>query len=218
MNHVDIHRLLESVVVAEKDIGKFRASRRSAIQDYVGANYADMVYGGDSHQSKRFPVNLVELTVSTLAPYLAPRDPAADVTTTLSAEKPTAADLKFAINAQATELDLGGKMRTLVKDGLLGGLGILKIALERDGSILLNSVHHDVGSLFIEIVSLDDFFWDTSAKAYDAVAFAGNRYKLDLEMVKASESFKNTENLVKTDASNVGVDGEMRATGISREG
>lgn len=199
----DFDKLKRAVDWSVRQMETPRKSRVAAVKQYCGSHYAD---GG---ADKRVPVNLLELLVTIYVRHLAARAPRVMVTSKVDALKPYARDMELALNQIPGEIGLERTLRRAVIEALFG-IGVVKVGISSGGE---KYEGQDVGESFVDLVSLDDFFVDMSAKSWDTIAFAGNDYWLPVEEARA---LAEGEEKLEPDSHTVGGErGEERAEGVS---
>lgn len=183
-----------------------RQNRLNAIQQYVGAHYAER------GSEKRVPVNFLELAVTIYARQLAARAPRVLVTTGSRALRPFAKSAEIALNQVPDEIELGATLRRAVIEALFS-VGVVKVGLCSSGMDILG---HDYGEPYVDNVPLDDYFMDMAAKSRGGMQFEGNDYWIPVEAARAMYSGKASN--IEPDAHTVtGDQGEQRADGITAD-
>lgn len=172
---VDFGRLRTAVDWSMRQLDTPRKKRLDAIRQYVGAHYAD---GGSD---KRVPTNFLELAVTIYTQQLAARAPRALISTSDSSLRPFARNMEIAVNQIPDEIDLGGTLRRAVVEALFS-FAVVKAGLCDSGEEVLG---HQYGKMFADIVSIDDYFCDMSAKSRDAIQFEGNDYWVTLDAARS---------------------------------
>jgi len=202
-------RLTEAIEWSENQLQTPRRKRIEAVKEFVGFHYSD------EGAAKKVPVNLLKLAVKIYVQLLAPRAPRALFSAVDPALKPTAANLELAINQIPKEIGLAGTLRRVATEALFS-MGILKVGLHRVGEIL----EHAYGAPFVDVVTLDDYVVDMSAKRREQIQFEGNGYWLTRKAIEDSDWFdkKAKSDLTDDDGEQevvIGEHGESRAEGIS---
>jgi len=136
-------------------------------------------------------------------------------TTKIPELKPTAANMELAINQIPDEINLGGTLKRMVLEALFSPWGIVKCGLHTVGQAL----GHDVGSPFVDIVTMDDHFIDMNAKHMDNIDYEGNDYWVDYEEVMESSwaNKKALKDLKPDDYTTRGDGGEDRADTVGHK-
>jgi hypothetical protein len=199
----DFDRLRKAVDWSVRQLKKPRDQRVAAVRQYVGAHYAEK--GAD----RVVPVNMLELATTIYVRHLAARAPRAMVTTSVEHLKPFARNLELALEQIPEEIGLEATIRKAVSEALFG-IGVVKVGIAAGGD---TSLGHDVGEPFVDLVPLDDYFLDMSAKSRDSIQFEGNDYWLDLESAQAM--CDEGVDLTPDDHTVMGEQGEERAEGVS---
>lgn len=199
-------RLRTAIDWSVRQLEKPRSNRVDAIKQFVGSHYADN--GSD----RRMPTNLLELAVTIYVRQLAARAPRVMATTKVSTLRPFAKNLELALNQIPEEIGLGSTIRRAVIEAIFG-IGICKVGICESGKIYNG---HSVGEPFVDLVSLDDYFCDMSAKDRSGIQYEGNDYWLPFDTAK--EMYPDVMSDVEPDEHTVtGDNGESRADGISAD-
>jgi hypothetical protein len=158
------------------------------------------------------PVPMLALAVQIYIRQLAARAPRALITTTNPELKSCAANMELVVNQIPEEIGLAGTLRKFVMEALFS-IGIAKVGLHKVGTAL----GHEYGQSFVDLVPLDNYFMDMSAKTPEEIDYEGNQYWLDLKEVKDSGWLddKDARELKPDEYTVVGVAGEPRAEGVS---
>jgi hypothetical protein len=102
--------------------------------------------------------------------------------------KPVAADMQAWMDKATDGMHLGESLRICVMNALFS-IGIMKVGEAHVGDMEILGTTQHVGQPFAEPVDLDDWVHDITAKRYDQVQFAGNRYRVSLDEAKANPLF-----------------------------
>lgn len=187
-----------------KQLGTPRTNRINALKQYVGAHYAD------EGSTKRVPTNFLELAVTIYTRQLAARAPRVLVTTNNPSLKPFAKSTEIALNQVPDEIRLDRTLRRAVIEALFS-VGVVKVGICSSGVEILG---HDYGESFVDVVPLDDYFCDMSAKNRAGIQFEGNDYWIPVEAAKAMYGDK-MKDVSADDHTVVGDQGETRAESVS---
>jgi len=179
-----------------------RKEHIKAVKQYVGNHYAD---GG---ADKAVPTNFLELAVTIYMQQLAARAPRAVVTTKVADLKPYAYSMEIAINQVPDEIGLENTLRKAVVEALFS-FAVVKVGIAQSGTTMLG---HDVGEPFADLVSIDDYFLDMSAKSKDGIQFEGNDYWMSVE---AARSLFNDNSIEPDEHTVTGDQGQERAESIT---
>lgn len=202
----DFKRLRAAVDWSIRELEIPRKQRVDAIRQYVGAHYAQ---GGTD---LRVPTNMIELAVTTYVRHLAARAPRVKIRTSVDHLRPQAKNLELALNQLPDEIDLGSTMRRAVVEAIFG-MGVVKVGIATSGVSVLGV---DVGEPFVDLVSLDDYFLDMSAKNRHSIQFEGNDYWLPLDVAREMFEGKGGRNSIEPDDHTIiGDQGHERAEGVS---
>ena len=183
-----LKRLRNAVEWSRRKLLPFRKKRVDAIREFVGQHYSD------NGSNDRVPFNFLEIATSIYTSQLASNNPRVMVTTPHSELKTKAFDLGLAVNVLMQEIQIHKTLRKAVLEALYG-MGIVKVGLEQGAEMEIGGFLHDVGQPFADIVGLDDWVHDMSARRYEEVSFSGNRYRLPFYQL--SESGLYDESAIK---------------------
>lgn len=184
---VDIGRLNDAVRDAYSSLHDFRLNRAYFLKMYAGSHY------GANREIPDSPVNLIELAVSTYSFRLAANNPRAHVSTPYKKLRPYAEVLRLALDYLIPKLGLGVTIKRAVKDALFG-MGIVKVGIN-DTRELIRGFSIEGGQPFAEVVSPQDFVFDTSAKRLEDCQFIGNRFLVDAAAARKSGYFDRVSEL-----------------------
>lgn len=186
-NPHDMQKLADLVAWNRYKLLPFRENRVEAIKEYTGKWYSN------DAAEKRIPVNMIELLVTTLRHQMAARAPLSSIHTPYNELKPTAKAFELVLNEHIKKMRLRDTMRKAITEALFG-LTVAKVALARGGKkIKLDGFLHDVGAPFVDIVTIDNFVYDTTATRWDQCAFMGDRYTIPYDQAVASKFFDNKD-------------------------
>lgn len=202
-------RLRESVKWSNRQLEFQRRKRLESLKLFTGSHYAE---GG---AEKRQPVNMLALATLIYVRQLAAKAPRVLITTKRPDLKPTAANMELAINQIPQEIGLDATFRRLVMEAMFS-MGVVKVGLHTVGSAL----GHAYGESFVDVITLDDYFCDMTAKRQDLIDYEGNDYWLDYEEVMEADWIDKAARVgLKPDEyTNISPEGGQRAEGIASDG
>jgi len=177
-----LKRLRRAMDWSWKKLQPFRETQKDLIRQYVGKHYSD------SGTDERVPINLVEMAVNIYTVQLAAKAPRALCTTRFDAYKAYASTLSLAVNHLIDEIRLEETLRQAVRNAMFS-LGIVKVGLNPSGSVEVGGFLHDVCQPYADVVNLDDWVQDMTAKRYEQIEYAGNRYRVPVDWVKNSDLY-----------------------------
>ena len=162
---VDFERLVSAVDSSIRQLETPRNNRLSAIREYCGTHYAD---GG---AEKVVPTNLLELATTIYVQNLVSGSPRALVSTNVHSLRPFAKKMESVLNQIPDEIGLKETLQHCVLEALFS-VAVVKVGISP-------GKEHD--EPFVDIVSLDNYFVDMTAKNRRQIQFEGNTYWMDLE-------------------------------------
>jgi hypothetical protein len=201
---VDFRQLKTAVDWSITQLQAPRANRLEAVRQFAGRHYAR--HGSE----KRVPTNFLELATTIYIRLLAANAPATRVTTTIKSLKPYAKTTELALNQIPEEIDLGSTLRRAVLEAMFS-IGIVKVGIAASGVAVLG---HDVGEAYVDIVPIDDYFLDMSAKTRKSIQFEGNDYWM---MLDTARKMFNTNDIELDQHTITGDQGDQRAESVSTE-
>ncbi|MFH1567914.1 MAG: hypothetical protein ABIL09_07920 [Gemmatimonadota bacterium] len=206
-----LQRLKKAVEYSRTRLAVFRKNRLEAIRQFVGEHYSED--GAKDH----VPINLLEMAVNIFLTNLVAKAPQVLVSTPHLQLKSMAADYELAMNYHIRKIKLVNTLQEATVDAMFS-MGIVKSGLELLSFADQSDVLHEIGRPFSDSVDLDNWVHDTAATHWSRVSFAGDRYRVPLELAKASESYRKAtrEKLVATRKGDSEENGEERAEGITK--
>ena len=157
--------LKESIDWSIRQLEYPKTDRVNAIKEYVGKHYND---GGSD---KRMPTNFLYMSTGIYVRQLSPQAPRVMFTTKNRALKPYAKTAEIAVNQVPGEIDLSSTLSRWVLEALFS-MGIAKVGL---GSTGVSNDNNPV-SVFVDIVTLDDYFLDMAAENYADIQYEVNDF------------------------------------------
>lgn len=201
-------KLQKSIEWSERQLEFARRKRVEAIMQYVGSHYSE------AGAQRPVPVNNLKMAVDIYTRSLAPHAPRALVTTSRDDVRATALNLELAVNEIPKEINLDDTLRSWVTEAMFS-IGILKCGLHSVGE----AMGHEYGETFVDVVTIDDYFLDMSAKRVDQIQYEGNSYWMKVETLKEKNwTHKQNYSDVKPDEYTlVNEQGEERAEAITTQ-
>jgi len=188
-----------------KQLDTPRKNRVSAIKDLVGKHYT--ANGSDAIM----PVNALKLAIDVYVRYLAARKPRGMFSSRVQGFEPVAKNFELAVNQIPDEIKLGNTLRQIVIEALMSPMGVAKCGLHTSGSVL----GYAYGEPFVDCVTLDNYFFDLSAKTWDQVQFEGNDYWMEFEDFKEWIDEKDRKDIKSDPHEILGEDGQTVAESIT---
>ncbi len=168
---MDITTLHESIEYSRRKMEHASKERADAISQFVGFHYSE------NGAAKPTPVNFIELAVTIYARSLAARSPQCIISTQLPDLKPFASDMEIAINHIPEEIGFTQTIRDVVVEALFG-MGVVKC-----GIALTNKKDQGVAVTdpFVDLVNMDDYILDMTARSWKEGQYEGNEYWMRLD-------------------------------------
>ena len=172
-NPGDLQRLREAIRHSQKELEPFRQQYRERLVQYAGDGY------GDNRDAVDSPFNVYNLALRIYKRRLFSGQMRVLVTSRSPSERRAAWELGLAGDDVVREIKLDATFDKVLQQALLS-VGIVKIGLVAEGTAESQSYLQDADQPYVEPVLLEDFAFDTAAKAWDQVDFAANRYRVPL--------------------------------------
>ena len=206
LDHKQFERLRKSIEWSQKQLEFPRRKRIEGIKQLVGMHYMEGGY------KKIMPINIVKLAVDVYVRQLAARAPRAMITTKQAGLKPAAKNFELAINQIPREIRLEDTLRRFVTEALFS-MGVLKVGIASTADVL----GHSYGEVFVDNVTMDDYFLDMSAKDMGRIQYEGNDYWLDFDDAMDSDLIEGEarDGLGADEYTDIGPSGEDRAEAIA---
>lgn len=201
---VNFERLRKSVEWSIRQLETPRKKRVEAVKQFVGMHYAQ------NGSEKRVPTNFIELAVTIYKQMLAARAPRVLVSTQIGALRPYAKDMEIALNQIPDEIGLGETLQAAVVEAMFS-LGVVKVGIAGSGK---TEYGVEYGEPFVDLVSLDDYFFDMSAKNRDGIQYEGNDYWMDVDTARVAF---NDNGIAPDEHTTDGQDAQTRAESISQD-
>ena len=171
---VYLTRINDAIEKSCLDLSFPRKTRVELIRQYVGAHYSEN--GSD----KVVPTNFLELAVTIYLRLLAARSPRAIVSTESLNLRPFAKDIEIILNQIPSEIGLSNTLQKAVMEAFFG-FAVVKVGLANRGQTKYEEPYAEP---FVDLVQIDHYFCDMTAKSWEEIQFEGNDYWLSLEDVK----------------------------------
>ena len=196
-NPGDLQRLREAIRHSQKELEPFRQQYRERLVQYAGDGY------GDNRDAVDSPFNVYNLALRIYKRRLFSGQMRVLVTSRSPSERRAAWELGLAGDDVVREIKLDATFDKVLQQALLS-VGIVKIGLVAEGTAESQSYLQDADQPYVEPVLLEDFAFDTAAKAWDQVDFAANRYRVPLADVVDNPLFEAaaTEGLAASETRN----------------
>lgn len=197
-------RLEKSIEWSEKQLAFPRKKRIEAIQMFVGYHAFE-----DGYPAREY-VNSLALAVQIYVRLLAAKSPRVLMSHPDQQYMPTAANFELALNKIPDEINLDLTLRRLVMEALFS-MGIAHVGLNTVGTAL----GHSYGQSFVDVITIDDYFYDVSAKSWETIDYEGHKYWMDYDEIKESKLGDELGGVDADEYTNLGINGEKRAESIA---
>jgi len=208
-NPKHLSRLISSIDWSLQNLAPFCRTRLEIIKQYTGHKYGER--GGTSD---RVPINLIRQAALIYQRHLVSSSPAVMISTRRDQLRPAAKAMETWVNHRLKEIEIDSVLRSWVLDALFC-IGIVKVGVCKYVQDFAQGLRHDYKAPFADVISLDDWVMDMNAQRFDAVAYAGHRFRMPLRVALEEKSFKNKDALKATPKRAYGPRGEERAENLS---
>ncbi len=207
LNEKSFDRLHKSIVWSQRQLKFPRRERVSVVREFIGTHHSER--GAVLAQ----PVNMNKLAVDIYRRQLVPKSPRAMITTMESSKRPAAANFELALNQIPKEIDLTTTLRRFVTEALFS-VGVVKVGLHTVGEVM----GFAYGKPFVDLITIDDFFFDMTVKYWSECSYEGNDYWIDFDMAKEAKWIKKNvrDDLEPDEYTILGTEGEDRTEGIQQ--
>ena len=189
--------LSKSLETSYRAMQPFRRLNAALVDDYVGSGY-----GSDNRPRRETVLNLLHQAVEAYVIELASNRPRVLVTTEHAEMVPFAKKYEVACNNLIKEIGLEHTLRRWVLDAFFS-VGIIKVHQADAGQVQIEAdLWADPGTPFASNLSLDDFVFDSTARKFESVRFAGDMYRLPYVDFEESGMFDPDEVKKHTSANN----------------
>lgn len=166
--------LYRSIEACYRGLEPFRQLNRKLVREYAGPAYGEC-------ETKRKYLNLTSQLIDAYMMMLAANRPTADITTRYPSLRPYAKHYETGVNNLIGEIGLEGTIRRWVLDACFTA-GIIKVHQKDAGEVQFEqNLWMDPGTPFASNVSLDNFVYDTGARSWGELRWAGDMYRLSME-------------------------------------
>jgi hypothetical protein len=207
-----IARLCDAVRKARLTLRRFRQEHVSIVREYLGAHW--------SEEGARLPVplNTIAMYCNIVGRALISKNPRVMLSTFDRSQKATVAAEQLWVNREIEKIDFAGTEQRAVLDGLIGGPGIVKVALATPSDTAVAAWDLPTGNPFADTVDLDDFAFDIHARDFREVGWIGHRYRVPIDTVRDSRLYTaERKNLVPQPDEFFNAEGDERVSVLGRE-
>lgn len=205
-------RLFESIKSSYKSLATFRFKRSEMIRDYAGEAYPGDLGASDENRMRAY-INLMLYAAETYSMLLAAHNPQVDVTTDQRSLQRFARVYKLGVNNLIKEIRLNETLQECVKDAFFS-MGIAKVYLADSGVAHLEGIdsYVDPGKPYVERISLDDWFHDSTVSSWRRISYCGDKYKIPISKLEDSLYDQKIAKKLVGDHQSRGDEGEGRAS------
>ncbi len=210
--NLNVSRLCDAIRKSRLALRRFREERVSIVRQYVGDHW--------SEEGARDPVplNLIAMYCNIISRNLIAKNPRVMLSTFDRASRGVVAAEGLWVNKEIEAMDLSGTLRRAVLDALIGGPGIVKVALAAPPDVAVSSWRLSPGQPFAETIDLDDFVFDSHARDFREAGFLGHRYRVPLDSVRDSRVYsKARKDLSPAEDKFYNAEGDERISVLGRE-
>jgi len=166
-----IKRLHDQVAMAEKELETFREQNKSREELYAGHGH------GTNEEEVDTPLNVYSLAVRIYQRRLISGEPKANVRSRTPRANPEAYELSLACEQLYREIGLKETLKEVVHQGLQS-IGIVKVGVVSRDMHESQGFLHDGDQPFCDPILLENFAYDTNAKRWEEIDWAGDKYRI----------------------------------------
>jgi hypothetical protein len=177
-------RLMTAVSGSYKKLEPFRRLMHTLVEEYAGSSYGTGT--GPRHE---IYLNLMNQAVEAYTMSLAANTPRILITTEYEQMRHFATTFEQACNNLMKEIQLEETIRRWVLDAFFC-VGIVKVHMADSGQVEIEQdLWMDPGKPFASNVALDNFVFDTGAKKWSEIQWAGDSYRVPFNALKDSNMY-----------------------------
>jgi hypothetical protein len=166
-----IKRLHDQVAMAERELETFREQNKSRQELYSGHGH------GANEEAVDTPLNVYNLALRIYQRRLISGDPRVLVRSRSPKAHPEAYELSLACEQLFREIALKDTLKEVVHQGL-ESVGILKVGVVSPDMHEAGGFLHDGDQPFCDPILLENFAYDTNAKRWEEIDWAGDKYRV----------------------------------------
>ncbi|KKL08791.1 hypothetical protein LCGC14_2572330, partial [marine sediment metagenome] len=205
LNSKQFSRLRDAIKWSNTQLDYPREQRVQSIEQFVGSHHTE---GGFD---RPVPVNMLKLAVDIFVRMLAPKSPRGMIETRQRDKRALANTFELALNEIPRDIGYDLTQRRLITEALFS-LGILRIGLETVDRVM----GENYGKPFADLITIDDYFCDMTARHFDELRYEGCDYWVDFDVLKDDPDLrkKAKDGLGPDEYESVGPMGQRRAESI----
>lgn len=205
---VDEKKLISSIEVSYRKLRPYREAVFRLVEEYAGPMYGTEGNSSNTFQRQEKYLNLSKQAVSAYMTLLASNRPRVLLSTAKKELKPFAKRYQTAVNNLLEEIEIEKTISHWVRDAFFW-IGIVKVHMGDSGEVINEGdITMDPGKPFASNVSLDDFFFDVSAKKWSECRYAGDVYRMPIDTLLNSDLYSG-DALDDLEATDTYTTGEM---------
>lgn len=157
---------------------RYRAARMMFMKEHVGQYYKDAK--GITGET---PINLIFNTIKVMVPNIVMRNPKNDVITDFMDQE----DYAFLLGRGIDDVERRIRFEETLRAGIVDahfGFGLFKVGIAESGQLLtIDDIHVDPGSVYCDIVDLDNLCIDPLCRVWDKATFIGDRIRVPRQIL-----------------------------------
>lgn len=177
-------RLKDDWVSARQALKRFRAMRKTLVEDFAGDLWTAPAGDADRYRQQRVVVNSMQQAISAYTMLLAANRPQVDVTTEYRELIAFAKLFSVTLNNLVKCLPVESVLQSAVREACFA-MGIVRVGMFPGGT----TPYGDPGLPGLEHISFDDWCHDPRAKCWEKRQFCGHEYDADLDMLRGDTNF-----------------------------
>jgi hypothetical protein len=169
-----VKRLHDQIAMANKEMETFREQAKKRQELYAGHGY------GTNEEEVDTPLNVYNLALRIYQRRMISGDPRTNVRSRSLKGRSEAHELSLACEQLYREINLKETLKKVVHQGL-ESVGIVKVGVTDEEMEESQGFLHDAEQPFCDQVLLENFAYDTNAKSWEEIDWAGDRYRIPME-------------------------------------
>jgi len=177
-------RLMTAVTGSYEKLAPFRRLMHTLVEEYAGSSYGHGT--GPRHE---IYLNLMNQAVEAYTMSLAANTPRILISTEYKEMGHFAKTFEVAYNNLMKEIQVEETIRRWVLDAFFC-VGVIKVHMADSGQVEIEQdLWMDPGKPFASNVALDNFVFDTSAKKWSEIQYAGDSYRIPFQALKEADLY-----------------------------
>jgi hypothetical protein len=207
-DNVSLERLCAAVTRDRRELEPFRRARVEMVRQYAGSNY------GNDAAPAEVTVNLLGLYVEVITQNLVDNAPRVMLSTFDLGRKPQVDQEERWLNDELVRMGVVETYKRAIYDGLFT-VGIVKVALATPADAAAEAWDVQAGQPFMDLIDLDDFACDTTARRFERCYYHACRYRIEVDLANELYAKGRADKFETQDRADYNQGGDERIHAIS---